>query len=176
MNRMRSSAVLLSCVILSTAPSAQQPTPALDGPHRPFNDALIDHLAGTWAMTGAVRGRPATLTVKADWVLNHQFLRMEMIDVATPPTYQAAVYIGIDNTSERYVAHWLDAFGARFSETLGYGTVSGDVLRFVFEYPDGPFHTTFTRNLDDDTWTIVMHDRGGTAAWQEFAHYRLQRK
>jgi len=27
--------------------------------------------------------------------------------------------IGYDNLSERYVAHWLDFFGGRFSETLG---------------------------------------------------------
>jgi hypothetical protein len=40
---------------------------------------------------------------------------------AEPPAYQAAVFIGFDNTSERYVAHWIDAGGGRFSETLGFG-------------------------------------------------------
>jgi hypothetical protein len=49
--------------------------------------------------------------------LDHQFLRLEMKDVATPPAYEATVYIGYDKTGERYVAHWLDVFGGRFSET-----------------------------------------------------------
>jgi hypothetical protein len=41
--------------------------------------------------------------------------------------------------SERYVAHWIDVFGGRFSETLGYGKRAGDEIDFIFEYPDGPF-------------------------------------
>jgi hypothetical protein len=52
--------------------------------------------------------------------------------------------VGYDNTSERYVAHWLDVYGGRFSETLGYGRRSSDSIEFVFEYPAGPFHTTFS--------------------------------
>jgi hypothetical protein len=35
------------------------------------------------------------------------------------------------------------AIGGRFSETLGYGTRDGNAIRFVFEYPDGPFRTTY---------------------------------
>jgi hypothetical protein len=31
--------------------------------------------------------------------------------VAEPPEYQATVYIGRDNASARYVAHWIDVFG-----------------------------------------------------------------
>lgn len=35
--------------------------------------------------------------------------------------------------SERYVAHWLDVFGGRFSETLGFGKREGNSIRFLFE-------------------------------------------
>lgn len=42
-----------------------------------------------------------------------------MKDVSSPPNYEAMVFIGYDNTSERYVVHWIDVFGGRFSETLG---------------------------------------------------------
>jgi hypothetical protein len=45
--------------------------------------------------------------------------------------------MGYDTTSERYVLHLLDIFGARYSETLGFGTRDGKAIRFVFEYPDG---------------------------------------
>jgi len=150
----------------------QQPVEPLDGPRRPFQDTLFERLTGQWAMTGTVRGRPVTYALRVDWVLNHQFLRLDMRDVADPPAYQATVYIGYDNTSERYVAHWLDAFGGRFSETLGYGQRTGTAVRFVFEYPDGPFHTTFT--LDPRAgWGVVMQDRGPDGAWRLFAQYAL---
>ena len=60
-------------------------------------------------------------SVKAEWVLNHQFLLVHIKDGSSPPIYEAMVFIGYDNTSERCVAHWIDVFGGRFSETLGYG-------------------------------------------------------
>ncbi|HEY8226282.1 MAG TPA: hypothetical protein VIG25_13455 [Pyrinomonadaceae bacterium] len=42
-----------------------------------------------------------------------------MKDVQTPSQYEAMVFIGYDNTSERYVAHWIDIFGGRFSKDEG---------------------------------------------------------
>jgi hypothetical protein len=83
--------------------------------------------------------------------LNHRFLCLEMRGTARVPTYEAIVFIGRDNLSERYVAHWLDVSGGRWSETLGYGTKSGQAVEFVFEYPDGPFRTTFAQGA----WRLV---------------------
>ena len=167
-------ATLLLLALGAELGHAQQPAP-LDGPKQIFQDSLLEQVIGTWTMAGAVRGRPATYTLRADWVLNHQFLRLDMRDVAEPPTYQATAFIGYDHASERYVAHWLDAFGGRFSETLGFGQRSGPAIRFVFEYPDGPFHTTFTLDAGGRGWAILMQDRGADGAWREFAHYALRR-
>jgi hypothetical protein len=50
-------------------------------------------------------------SVSADRVLNHQFLRIHMKDVAEPPAYEALVYIGYQHADQRYVAHWLDVYG-----------------------------------------------------------------
>jgi hypothetical protein len=170
----RISAATLFCLsFLAAGLPAQQP---LDGRDRLFQDSLLDRLAGAWSMSGAVRGRPTTLTLTGDWVLTHQFLKLEMRDVNDPPAYQAAVYVGYDHASERYVAHWLDVFGGRFSETLGYGQRAGNSVAFVFEYPDGPFHTTFTLEPRTGTWTVLMQDRGPTGGWREFAHYVVQRR
>jgi len=56
--------------------------------------------------------------------------------------YEAIVFISYDNMSERYVVHWIDIFGGRFSETLGYGNSRDQhSIRFVFEYATGPFTT-----------------------------------
>jgi hypothetical protein len=165
--------VTLLCLALAVAPAAaQQP---LDGPSRPFQDSLFAQLAGSWTVTGPVHGQQVTYALRAEWVLNHQFLRLDMRDVAEPPAYQAHVYIGYDNTSSRYVAHWLDGFGGRWSETLGYGQRSGTAAEFVFEYPDGPFHTTFTLDPQSGTWSVLMRDRAPDGAWREFGHLQLRR-
>jgi len=154
---------------------AQQPEP-LDGPGRVFQDSLVERLAGDWSMRGRIRGEPATFSLHAEWVLNHQFLRLDMRNVTDPSAYEATVYIGWDNTSERYVAHWLDVFGGRWSETLGYGTRVGDEIRFVFEYPDEPFHTTFTFDPRTGLWTLLIQNRASGRAWREFARYELSRR
>ena len=168
--------LLLGAILVASSATGQEAAPPLDGPKRLFQDPLFEQLTGNWAMVGAVRARPATYSLRVEWTLNHQFLRLDMRDVNEPPAYQASVYIGYDNTSERYVAHWLDAFGGRFSETLGFGKRSGNSVLFVFEYPDGPFHTTFTLNPDAKTWSVLMEDRDRSGSWKEFAHYTLTRK
>jgi hypothetical protein len=81
--------------------------------------------------------------------------------------------IGYDNVSERYVAHWLDVYGGRFSETLGYGTRSGDQIEFVFEYPDGPFRTTFRWMADKKQWQWQMRTKNSAGKWVDFSNLTL---
>ncbi|HLO00023.1 MAG TPA: DUF1579 family protein [Pyrinomonadaceae bacterium] len=98
-----------------------------------------------------------------------------MKDVNARPIYEAMVFIGYDNASERYVAHWIDVFGGRFSESLGYGTRAGNSIRFVFEYPDGPFLNTFTWNAETRTWTFLMQHKNAAGMWVRFAEDSLRR-
>jgi hypothetical protein len=151
----------------------------LDGPNHVFTDALLDNMTGTWNLTGKVMGRNADHTVEAEWVLNHQFLRIHEKDRNPATTgavpYEAIVMVGYDNLSERYVAHWTDVYGGRFSETLGYGVRNGNDIRFVFEYPDGPFHTTFRWLPDTHQWTWLMETKNKSGQWAEFATLNLAR-
>ena len=41
-----------------------------------WRDDLAEHMAGTWKLQGQVMGRDAHHDVEAEWVLNHQFLRI----------------------------------------------------------------------------------------------------
>jgi hypothetical protein len=106
-------------------------------------------------------------------VLNHQFLELHYRDVGTPPKYEAIVFIGHDNTSERCVAHWIDVFGGRFSETLGYGKLDEKekLMSLVFEYPDGPFQNTF--RLDPETKPLMRQKNKGK--WSVFAEDKFTR-
>src|ERR1043166_2985827 len=94
--------LLVSFGLSGKAVYAQEP---LDGPNRPFKDELLDNLVGDWKLTRQIRAQTVQNTVKAEWVLNHQFLRIYMKDVATPAQYEAMVFVGYDNASDRYVAH-----------------------------------------------------------------------
>lgn len=171
--RTRFGCTVVALGVAGGAARAQTPAP-LDGPGRPFQDSLFERLAGTWVMSGAAHGQPVTYSLRVEWVLNHQFLHLALRDTAQVPAYQASVFIGRDNLSERYVAHWLDVFGGRWSETLGYGTRAGPATEFLFEYPDGPFRTSFTLGRDG-VWTVLMRQRTPAGEWQVFGQWALRR-
>ena len=172
-------AIFAALVLVASAgaASAAEAPPPLDGAGVTLNDPLLDHLAGRWTMTGTLAGHPVKHTVDAEWVLAHQFLRIH--EVGAPdsktgkPEYEAMPMIGYDNASERYVAHWIDIFGGRWSEPLGYGKRNGDEIDFVFEYPDGPFHTDFIWNAKAGTWRWHMTQKGADGKWHDFADMML---
>ena len=144
-----------------------------------WHDDLVDHMAGAWKLEGQVMGHDAHHEVQAEWALNHQFLRIHEKTSASAPAdehkYEATWVLGYDPVSERYVLHLLDVFGGRFSETLGYGTRDGDAIRFIFEYPDGPFHTTFRWSRDKDSWQWLMEQKNKDGKWTNFADLKLTR-
>ncbi|HEY1375283.1 MAG TPA: DUF1579 family protein [Gemmataceae bacterium] len=152
-------------------PAADDPP---DGPKRIFRDDFIDKLAGDWTLTRKIRGREVRNTLKAEWVLNHQFLRLHMKDTADPPAYEAIVLIGYDHAGKRYVAHWCDTYGGKFS-AVGSGKRSGDAIEFEFQYPDGPFYNTFTWDAQAKGWTFRMESRGKDGKRVLFAEDTLRR-
>jgi hypothetical protein len=144
-----------------------------------WRDDLVDHMTGTWKVEGQVMGSAAHHEVQAEWVLNHQFLRIhEKTDAGAPSSehrYEATWFLGYDPVSDRYVLHLLDVFGARFSETLGYGARNGNAIRFIFEYPDGPFHTTYRWSPEKDTWQWLLEQKDKDGKWTNFADLKLTR-
>jgi len=164
-------ALLLIAALATTHALAQAP------PER--KDDLADRMGGTWTLTGQVMGREAHHDVQAEWVLNHQFLRIHERTAASAPAserrYEAIWFLGYDAVSERYVLHLLDVFGARYSETLGYGTRDGNAIRFVFEYPDGPFHTTYRWSPETGSWQWLLEQKNKEGKWTTFADFKLTR-
>lgn len=167
--------LLLASLLLPLSTISQE----LDGPTHIFRDTLLDNMAGTWNLTGKILGRTADHVVQGEWVLNHQFFRIHEKDQNTTANvtvpYEAMVMIGYDNASDRYVVHWTDVYGGRFSETLGYGTQVSNEIRLVFEYPDGPFHTTFRWLPEAHRWQWRMQSRDKTGKWVDFADLTLVR-
>jgi hypothetical protein len=170
---MRVPALLLLCVALLSSGSIAAQAPA------EWHDDLVDHLAGTWVMSGNVMGKDAHHKVQADWILNHQFLRVHEKTSASAPKgerpYEAFWFLGYDPDKKQYVMHLMDVYGGTYSETLGYGTRDGDQIRFLFDYPDGPFRTVYRWNAAADTWEWVMDQKDKAGKWTPFADLKLTR-
>jgi hypothetical protein len=166
--------ILLVTLLAGVAPfrsGAQSPSE--------WRDDLVDHMIGTWKLQGQIMGRDAHHRVEVEWVLNHQFVRIhektESDAPATEKPYEAIWFLGYDPVSDRYVLHLLDIFGGRFSETLGYGVRDGNAIRFVFEYPDGPFHTTYLWSPEKNTWQWQMTQKNKEGKWTSFGDLQLTR-
>jgi hypothetical protein len=170
---MRAYAAVAAVLLLVCFPAGGEEP--VDGAQRIFRDAFIDKLVGDWRLRRRIGEREVENTVSAGWVLNHQFLRMHMKDVADPPAYEALVYIGYQHAEQRYVVHWLDVYGGKFS-AIGYGKRVGDTIPFVFQYEDGPFYNTFSWDARLETWTFTMENAGKDGKRELFAVDTLRRE
>jgi hypothetical protein len=164
---------LLAAFVLAALP-AFAAEPGKDGRGIPFRDDLIAHLEGRWDLARTIGTRQDRNTVEAEWVLDHQFLKLRMKDVAVPPKYEADVYIGYSNTDKRYVAHWIDVFGGHYS-SRGIGVRDGDSIEFRFAYDEGPFFNTFTYDRAADAWTMKLENGTKDGKRTPFATDRLTR-
>jgi len=170
--------IILPIVLLLALPGFLASSASLAQAAEGWQDDLADHIAGTWKVEGQVLGHDAHHEVNAEWELNHQFLRIHEKTAAAAPAsehrYEAYRFLGYDPVSDRYVLHLLDIFGGRFSETLGYGIRNGNEIRFVFEYPDGPFHTTFRWFPGNTTtWQWLLEQKDKEGKWSTFADFKL---
>jgi len=169
---------------------SNDPPREIDGEHCPLQDPFLDNLVGDWDVRGTVVGQQLRHRCDARWVLNHQFMRIHFEDAtrsrrgrkaAEDPPYEAFVFIGYDNMSERYVVHWIDGFGGRASETLGFG---GKVRRrganssvtFLFEGGSGPLHNVLSWNSRKKEWTMVIRQKNSRGIWRMFATETFVRK
>ena len=167
---MRLVSILLSLIIAPALRLVAQSSPAAS------MDSLLEHLVGAWRMTGSVRGRPVAYAMDGVRVLQRRFVELHMKDVTRPPTYEARVFIGVDSVGGRYIAHWLDRFGAAYSIPHAIGEQRGDTLLLRFPYPDGAFRDTFVYHRRSDSWDFRLESADSTGSWRLFAEYEVRRR
>jgi len=148
--------------------------PPVDGNGAQMLDPLLENLTGKWKLDRKAGKRESKNNVDVMWVLNHQFLQVHMKDVKRPPQYEALILIGYSNEDKRYVVHWTDTFGGKYSEK-GYGTRDGNSIKFVFPYPDGEVHNTFTWRPETKTWRCLIEQPDKDGKWSVFAEDTLMR-
>lgn len=131
-------------------PGSHTPPP----PPPPVSSDLLDQLVGRWDITGMAGPRPIHELADAEWVLDHQFLRIHRKQIDGPD--ETVLHIGFDEFLKRFVQFRLDTRGARGAETLAYGLPKGDnKLEFTFEYPTTLFRETWTWDAKEKTWQFL---------------------
>ena len=147
----------------------------------PFESALLDKLVGAWVLTGTIAGEATVHDIVADWVLGHQYLRIDEVARETnelgAPAYEATVFIGFDKPSGRYVCLWLDVTGGGglANDVFGYAVPEDDRLNFVFGDENGRILNTFFYDQDNDSWTwVINNEKDGEIS--PFARVDLARK
>ena len=72
-------------------------------------------------------------TIRVDWVLNHQFVRIDEKMTENRPgwniPYEALHFIGYDTAQKRYVLHVMNVAGAS-GPPVAYGERQGDEIKF----------------------------------------------
>ncbi|MBI3715881.1 MAG: hypothetical protein HY255_07810 [Betaproteobacteria bacterium] len=130
----------------------------------PLNDPLLERLAGTWVLRGTIARKQTTHDVVADWMLDHQYLRIHEVSREKndkgKPQYEAVVLIGWDANTSSYQCLWLDTTGGDGlrAEGIGQGKRDGDAIPFIFKERDGSisFSNTFSFDKTDDSWSWKM--------------------
>jgi len=147
-----------------------------------LHDPLLDHMVGKWVLQGTIAGRNTTHDIVSEWVLGHQYMRIQEVsrekDASNQPAYEAIILIGWDPQSSQYTCLWLDNTGAWdfTSQAIGRAKRSGDAIAFRFASNDGgSVNTTFSYNKNADAWQwSIDNETGGKI--QAFARVRLTRK
>jgi hypothetical protein len=164
--------MFVSLALVSFSASAQQP---------PFQDPLLDHMIGKWVLRGTIGGSETTHDIDAQWVLDHQYVRLHEVsrekNAEGRAAYEAIVFIGWDKSSSRYACLWLDSTGGGgiSARAIAYAKRNGDEIAFLFNGGDGSiFHTTFVYDKGSDTWQWLMDGEEG-GKLEPFARVELTR-
>jgi hypothetical protein len=128
----------------------------------PVNSPLLDHLVGRWVLRGTIAGQDTTHDVKAEWVLEHHYLRIHEVSRQKndngEPQYQATIFIGWNEATKEYACVWLDVYGGLTSESIGVASPKENELRFVFKDDKGAitFNNDFVYDGKASTWEWRM--------------------
>jgi hypothetical protein len=136
---------------------------------RGFHDDLLDHMVGKWNVSANVYGQKFTLDREAEWVMDHQYLRIyeksrEIIPWLKVP-FERTIFIGYNHRSKRYVVYELTVHGGDVPhepEGFYYGDRTGNELkmsltkgsevvayqRFIWEPASGSWRFQGTRLID----------------------------
>jgi hypothetical protein len=124
-----------------------------------FHDDLLDHLVGKWDVNATVHGQKFTLDREAEWVMNHQYLRIYEKSREVIPwlkvKFERTIYIGYNHRSKRYLVYELTVHGGDGPiepEGFSYGVRTGNELKVVLKGPEIVINQWFTWEPASESW------------------------
>ncbi len=127
----------LIMLFLMLAPCSFAQT-AKDTTDNRFHDDLLDHMVGKWDVSATVYGQKFTLNREAEWVMDHQYLRIYEKSREIIPwlkmVFERTIFIGYNHRSKRYVVYELTVHGADVPhqpEGFYYADRTGNELKMV---------------------------------------------
>jgi hypothetical protein len=109
-----------------------------EGNDRRFYDDLLDHFVGKWDVSATAFGQKFTLKREAEWVMEHQYLRIHEKSHAAIPwlkvPFERTIYVGYNHRSRRYVVHEMTVHGGDVPhepEGFYYADRSGNELKMA---------------------------------------------
>jgi hypothetical protein len=141
-------------------------------------DAFLDHLSGSWVLSGAIMGQATTHDVKAEWVLQNHYLRLSEISREKKDAkaqYGAEALLAFDPGKQQFVCFWFDNTVIAATTDGGSAVREGDSLPFVFKSADGDFFNTMTYDAKADSWSWAM-DGEVKGERKPFARLTLKRQ
>ena len=149
---------LLLTAFISLSALAQSAGDTTDGR---FHDDLLNHLVGNWSVSGMGHGEPfKNLTLKAEWILNHQYLQIHEKGTDTIPwlklPWEAVFLIGYNPANKRYVVYELTIRGVDTPyEGFSYASRSGNELKIASKTsPDEFINQRFIWDPVSGSWRI----------------------
>ncbi len=166
-------AVFALLVLVTFSSSAQQPS---------RKDPLLDRLTGSWILQGTIARQQTTHDIEAEWVLNHEYLRLHEIsrekNAAGQPAYEAIILIEWNDASSEYRCLWLDSTGGGgLLVPTARGKRGVDEIVFLFrdKDTDSGVNTTFAYSKATDSWNWLI-DNNDAGKLTSFARVKLTRK
>jgi len=137
---------------------------------RVFQDDLLDQLVGKWNGTGTVHDAPSKQIFEAEWVLNHQFLRIqektEEIIPRANVRFEALLFIGYDQPSKRYVLQSMNVWGAGRAGAFVYGERNGNEIKFDEDFAGAQGYSRLLWQPESKTWKYVTAMKNAKGEWQ----------
>ena len=125
---------------------------------------LLNKLVGNWVLKGTLAGKQTVHDVRAGWVLNDKYVRLNEVsrdlDGRRRSAYEASIYIGWEPHSRTYTCIWLDSTAVATAGVSCSARPMPNQISFLFKDKAGTiiFANTFTYNPGMDHWKWQLDD------------------
>lgn len=151
--------IALSTFIMNPAFS-QSAEDSTDGS---FHNDLLNHLVGKWDVTAIAHGEKFTLNLKAEWIMNHQYLHIHFKSHEAVPwlkvPFEGEFFFGYNKTNKRYTVHEMTVHGDDgLYEGFCYAYQTGNEFKLMKKHADSDNATIqrFTWEPKSKSWDINM--------------------